>query len=150
MNRTLEQILPHDKPMVLIDKVVEINLENKYVKGEVTIKDNMIFFDKNINGVSSLAGIEFMAQTIAAYSFYKNNEEPKIGFLLGTRLFNNAIDYFHLDETYTIKAVEIFDNNGIVSFECFIYNSKREECASATLNVYQDDNAKGLIENGRE
>ena len=151
MNRNVADILPHDKPMVLIDNVVKVDLKEKYITAEVKIKDDMIFYDKNIKGVSSLVGIEFMAQTIGAYSFYKNHEkEPKIGFLLGTRLYNNAIDYFHLGKTYTIKAVEIFDNNGIVSFECFIYNCLQEECASATLNVYQDDAAKGLLENGEK
>ena len=28
------------------------------------------------------------------------------------------------------------------------YDSEQEECASATLNVYQNDDAKGIIQNG--
>ncbi len=90
MINEIEKILPHNHPMILIDKVLEVNLEKKYLKGEFTIKDDMVFYNKKLKGVNSLVGIEFMAQTIAAYSYYRNNqEEPKIGFLLGTRMYNN-------------------------------------------------------------
>lgn len=146
----LDKILPHKPPMILIDKLVDVNLQEKYVLAQVTIKEDMVFFNSAINGVSSLVGIEFMAQTIGCYAYYKNKkEEPQIGFLLGTRLYNNAIEKFNLGETYTIKAKEIFCDGGIVSFECFIYNRLKEECASATVNVYQNEDAKGLIENVR-
>lgn len=149
MIHEIEKILPHNHPMILIDKVLEVNLDEKYLKGEFTIKDDMVFYNKKLKGVNSLVGIEFMAQTIAAYSYYRNNqEEPKIGFLLGTRMYNNSIDLFKLNETYQTKVMEMFNGDGIVSFECFIYDKNGEECASATLNVYQSDDAKGLIENG--
>lgn len=145
----LTKILPHDAPMILIDDLVDINLKNKSIIAKVTIKNDMIFFNKKLQGVSSLCGIEFMAQTIGCYAYYKNKkQEPQIGFLLGTRLYNNGIDIFKLGETYIIKAYEFFGDDGIISFECSIYNSQNEECASATLNVYQNANAKGIIENG--
>lgn len=146
---TLATVLPHDTPMILIDDLVEVNLEAKYVVAKTTIKKDMVFYDDEIHGVSSLCGIEFMAQTVGCYAYYKNkSKEPQIGFLLGTRLYNNAVEVFNQGETYTIKAFEIYGDSGIVSFECFIYDSRDEECASATLNVYQDGNAKGIIENG--
>lgn len=145
----LTKILPHDEPMILIDKLVDINLEEKNIIGEVTIKNTMVFYDEKLQGVSSLCGIEFMAQTIGCYAYYKRKKnEPKIGFLLGTRLYNNGIEVFELGKTYTVKAHEIFGDEGIVSFECSIYNSEQEECASATLNVYQNDDAKGIIQDG--
>lgn len=145
----LAKILPHDAPMILIDKLVDVNIEGKNIIAEVTIKNSMVFYDEELQGVSSLCGIEFMAQTIGCYAYYKRKEdEPKIGFLLGTRLYNNGIEVFKLGKTYTIKAHEIFGDDGIVSFECSIYDSEQEECASATLNVYQNDDAKGIIQNG--
>lgn len=146
----LIKVLPHKPPMILIDDICNINLEEKYIETKVTIHNKMIFFNKELKGVSSFVGIELMAQTIGCYAYYKNNEqEPEIGFLLGTRLYNNSIEIFELNKTYTIKAYEIFDADGIVSFECFIYNDNDEECASATLNVYQGEDAKGLIKNAK-
>lgn len=131
----LENVLPHNPPMILIDDIVEVNLEKHYVISNVKITKDKIFFDKD--GISHLAGIEFMAQTIGCYAFFKNNQKPpKIGFLLGTRLYKNNIEKFEEGKTYQIKAVEIYGDNELVSFECFIYNEDME-CAKAIVNAYQ-------------
>ena len=60
-NINLENVLPHDRPMILIDNILEINMTEKFVKTSVKITENKIFFDKEINGISPLVGIEFMA-----------------------------------------------------------------------------------------
>ncbi|MBP3924037.1 hypothetical protein J6E39_02200 [bacterium] len=131
----LEKVLPHKHPMILIDDIVEVNLKNQYVISKVKITKDKIFFDKD--GISHLAGIEFMAQTIGCYAFFKNNQNPpKIGFLLGTRLYENKLEKFEEGKTYFIKAVEIYGDNELVSFECFIYNDG-VECAKAIVNAYQ-------------
>ena len=141
----MEKILPHDKPMIFIDKVLEVNLEESYTTCEVTIHDKKIFFDKEINGMSPLVGIEFMAQTIGCYSFYKSGQKPpKIGFLLGTRMYKNSLEKFENGETYTIKAKEVYTDNELVSFECLIYN-KNNEVANAVINVYQPENAEEYV-----
>ena len=135
----LAKILPHEEPMILIDNIVEYSLEEKWLKSSVTISENSIFYDKDLGGIDSVVGIEYMAQTIGCYAYYrKKHEEPKIGFLLGTRLYNNAIKVFELGKTYYILVKEVFVAE-IFSFECFIYNDKNEEIASATINVYQKD-----------
>lgn len=135
----LETILPHKKPMILIDDIISYSIEEKWLKSCVTITPNCMFYDKECKGVDSVFGIEYMAQTIGCYAYFKNKfAEPKIGFLLGTRLYNNAIKQFDLDKTYYILVKEIFVAE-IYSFECFIYNENNEEIASATINVYQDD-----------
>lgn len=134
----LEKILPHKKPMVLIDDIIDYSFEEKWIKSVVTINENSIFYDSTINGISSIIGIEYMAQTIASYAFLKKQlEEPQIGYLLGTRLYNNLLDKFELGKTYTIKANEIYCDNDIVSFACIIYNENEQEVASATINAYQ-------------
>ena len=101
-NYDLEKILPHNHPMILIDDIIEYNKEEQSLTSKVTIHEKKLFFDKSINGVPSCTGIEFMAQTIGCYAFFRNNEEPpKIGFLLGARLMNCAIDKFENGKTYT-------------------------------------------------
>ncbi len=146
MNYDLEKILPHKRPMILIDDIIEYLPDENKIKTVVTIKEKALFYDKKTKGVSSVTGIEYMAQTVGCYAFLKDNlPEPKIGFLLGSRLYKSKIDKFSLDETYTIEANEIFSGNDIVSFDCLIYNQQKEEIANATLNVYQ---AKGNKEAG--
>lgn len=141
----LNNILPHDKPMILIDDILEIDMKNQFVKTSVTIHEDKIFFDKDINGISPLAGIEFMAQTIGCYAFYKAGETvPKIGFLLGTRLYENSLEKFENGKTYTVTAKEIYGDNELVSFECLIYNENKE-VAKATVNAFQPQNAGEYI-----
>ncbi len=148
MKYDLEKILPHNHPMILIDDIEEINLENGSVTTTVTIREDSVFFDKELDGISYVTGIEFMAQTIGCYSHFKSGEEePSIGFLLGTRSYKCNIDKFEKGKTYTIKAVEIFGDNELVSFECFIYNNNIE-CAKATVNVYKPQNASDFLNNG--
>lgn len=141
----LSKILPHEEPMILIDEVIDYSLDEKWLKSSVTIDKNSLFYDKEIEGIDSIVGIEYMAQTIGCYAYYKKNlEKPQIGFLLGTRLYNNSIKKFELGKTYYILVKEVFIAE-IFSFECFIYNEKDEEIASATINVYQGDSEKDLI-----
>ena len=144
----LEKILPHKKPMILIDDVVEYNKEELTLTSIVTITEDSLFYDSTIQGISSIVGIEYMAQTIGCYAFYRRQQEkPQIGFLLGTRLYNNKLDKFKLGETYTIKVKEFYFEDDIVTFECFIFDQNNEEVASATINTYQNDNMEEMLKN---
>ena len=138
----LAEILPHKEPMILIDDVVGYSIDERWLKSCVTIREDNIFYDKELKGIDSVVGIEFMAQTIGCYAYFRKQlKKPQIGFLLGTRLYNNAVKVFELGKTYYILVKEVFVAD-IYSFECFIYNEKEEEVASATINVYQDEEDK--------
>ena len=143
--------LPHSAPMVLIDEVLNVDMENQIVKTSVKIHDNKIFFDKEINGISPLVGIEFMAQTIGCYAYFKAGKTiPKIGFLLGTRQYENKLEKFENGKTYVITAQEIYGDNELVSFECLIYNEGEDEnpenyIAKATINAFQPKDAEKYI-----
>jgi len=141
-NYDLSKILPHNPPMILIDDILNYDLTQKTLTAIVKITEDKLFFDKSKNGISSLVGIEFMAQTIGCYAYCK---PPKLGFLLGSRLFNNALDVFKNGENYKIKVNEIFTDNQIVVFDCIMYDMHGEEIASATINVYQTDNVQEFL-----
>ncbi len=141
----LSNILPHEKPMILIDDILQIDMKNQFAKASVTINEDKVFFDKEINGISPLVGIEFMAQTIGCYAYFKAGETiPKIGFLLGTRLYENSLEKFENGKTYTITAKEIYGDNELVSFECLIYNDNKE-VAKAVINAFQPADAEKYI-----
>lgn len=131
--------------MILIDDVEEVNLDEGFLTASVTISAENMFFDRELNGISYLAGIEFMAQTIGCYAHFKSGRtKPKIGFLLGTRSYKCNIEKFENGKTYKIKAKEIFGDNELVSFECFIYN-EGTECARAVVNAYQPQDASEFL-----
>lgn len=143
--------LPHSEPMVLIDKLIDVDMKKQIVKTSVTIHKDKIFFDKDINGVSPLVGIEFMAQTIGCYAFYKAKMSiPKIGFLLGARLYENSLEKFENGKTYIITAREVYGDNELVSFECLIYNEgedgdESKYIAKATINAFQPKDVEKYI-----
>ncbi len=143
--------LPHSAPMVLIDEVLNVDMEKQIVKTSVKIHDNKIFFNKEINGISPLVGIEFMAQTIGCYAYFKAGKTiPKIGFLLGTRQYENKLEKFENGKTYILTAREIYGDNELVSFECLIYNEGEDEnsenyIAKATINAFQPKDAEKYI-----
>lgn len=144
-NYDLTKILPHKPPMILLDDILDINLEEQTLSSSFSVYPEKMFYEKD-KGVNSLAGIEFMAQTIACYSYFKNNcAEPKPGLLLGTRLYNNKPAYFKEGKTYTVKVHETFTDDEIVVFDCLIYDNNDNEVLSATVNVYQGENIEELL-----
>lgn len=143
--------LPHSEPMVLIDKLIDVDMKKQIVKTSVTIHKDKIFFNKDLNGVSPLVGIEFMAQTIGCYAFYKAKMSiPKIGFLLGARLYENSLEKFENGKTYIITAREVYGDSELVSFECLIYNEgedgdESKYIAKATINAFQPKDVEKYI-----
>lgn len=147
MNRkyNLEKILPHKEPMILLDDILEIDLEKNSLISTFGVYPEKIFYEEN-KGISSLVGIEFMAQAIGCYSYFKNGcKNPKPGLLLGSRLYNNKIDYFVEGINYKVKTHEVFSDNEIVVFDCLIYDNEDNEVLSAAVNVYQGENIEELL-----
>lgn len=141
----LTSILPHKPPMILLDEIKEVNLDNGTLTASFSVNSGKLFYEAG-RGISSLTGIEFMAQTIGCYAFYRNNySEPQPGLLLGSRLYNNKLRYFKENETYIVKVHEVFTDNEIVVFDCLIYDKDNNEIASATINAYQGGNTKELL-----
>ena len=64
----VELLLPHDAPMILIDKIIDVS--KLTIHCQVEINAGGMFFDKQINATPAWVGIEFMAQTVAAWSGY--------------------------------------------------------------------------------
>lgn len=140
----LSEILPHKAPMILIDDILDVNIDEHTLVSEFRIYPEKVFYEKG-RGVNSLVGIEFMAQTIACYSYFKSGyQEPKPGLLLGARLYNNKTEYFEDGKKYQVKVHEVFTDNEIVAFDCLIYDNGNE-IASATINAYQGGNIEELL-----
>ena len=136
----LEKILPHKEPMILIDDVIRYSIDEKWLMAEVSIDETSQFYDKQINGVPAIVGIEYMAQAIGCYAYYRNDEKkPKIGYLLGTKKYNIKIDKFAKNQKYIIRVEEIFLDEALASFSCFIYNKHNDIIADSTVTVYHEN-----------
>ena len=141
----LTKILPHKPPMILIDDILEVNLKEGSLVSLFRVYPEKQFFERG-RGINSIVGIEFMAQTIGCFSYFKDKcSAPKPGLLLGTRLYNNQVEYFEEGIDYTVKVHEVFTDNEIVVFDCLIYDNNDNEIARATINAYQGTNIKELL-----
>lgn len=141
----IRSLVPHSGKMVLLDRVIAV--DEKSLTTEVIIKSNSLFFSES--GVGAWVGIEYMAQTIAAYAGYQaklNNEAVKVGFLLGTRRYECSCDMFTLNSVLRINAQHILKtDNGLGSFECSIYDQDNKQLANATVTVFQPDDVNQFL-----
>lgn len=130
----VRELLPHDPPMVLLDRIV--SYADSTLVAEVDIgEDSMLCGD---GGVPGWVGIEYMAQAVAAHAGYQarlEDKEPKIGYLLGTRVYKTSVPVFPIGATLTIHIESLFVDMGLGAFACRI--DIGETVASATINVYQ-------------
>jgi len=140
---TLADLVPHSGKMSLLDQVIDIT--DNGLKAVVQVTDKSMFVEPQ--GVSSIIGIEYMAQAIAAYSGSQErlkNEKPKLGFLLGARNYSASVGYFPLGTRLIVEVqLEMKADNGLNVF----YGTLRSDTieASARLNVFQPDNAEVFL-----
>lgn len=137
MTHPLQKFMPHFPPMLLIDQLAEYSPENAVSK--VIISPTIPFFDKIINGVPSYIGIEYMAQTIALWKGVNSqNEDPRMGFLLGTRKLNLYQPTFLNGMTLTISVDMQCYVDQLASFKCKILHGDTI-ISDALVNVFQPD-----------
>ena len=87
---SVENFLPHRKPILMINRILEVNDPEKSSIIEAIIDDNNLFVD-NDGKLEPEALIEIMAQAAAAqhgYNLARENKKEEKGFLVGIKKFN--------------------------------------------------------------
>jgi predicted hotdog family 3-hydroxylacyl-ACP dehydratase len=124
--------------MVFLDKIIDYDEDT--LSAELVVRpDGLLGDDKT---VPAWAGIEYMAQAIAAYAGIKSKqagESIKLGFLLGTRRYDSNIAEFEVGTKLTIQIKNIIQDDKLGVFDCRIHGKGIE--ISANLNVYQPSTA---------
>ena len=132
----IDQLLPHQAPMILIDRALEVQSES--IHCQVDIESHHLFFDPATQSIPAYVGIEFMAQAIAAWSGYHSlvqGIQPPIGFLLGSRRYRALCDAFLKGQTLDIYAEQLMQDNGMAVFKARIEH-QHQLLAECQLNVY--------------
>ena len=130
----IAELIPHSGSMILLDKILEFDEHS--LSAELVVRDDALL--GNNKKVPAWVGIEYMAQTIAAYAGIQSKKLGKpinLGFLLGTRRYTSNIDSFDIGTVLTIKITRIINDDKLGVFDCKIYGSGIE--VNANLNVYQ-------------
>ncbi|MGZ5008481.1 MAG: ApeP family dehydratase [Methylobacter sp.] len=130
----ITDLIPHTGDMVLLDRIIDYDEQG--LTAELIVRGDGLL--GNAESVPAWAGIEYMAQTIAAYAGMmakRANEPIRLGFLLGTRHYNSNIAAFKVGSSLTIRVQKIIQDDSLGVFECRIFGDAVE--VTANLNVYQ-------------
>lgn len=134
MNDPIAELLPHAGEMILLDAVVEAG--DEHIVCRRTVRDDGLF--EGTAGLPAWAGVELMAQAVAAWAGWKAKSEQRpvrLGFLLGTRHFRSDVDAFPAGTELRVEAIRRFhDDHGMGVFACRIDSPVGH--AEANLNVF--------------
>lgn len=138
----IEDLLPHRAPMILLNRLGEIYKDGLQTFVEIT-SDSMFCED---SGVPCYVGLEYMAQTVAAYAGWnalENSGTVKEGFLLGTREAKFSVSHFPIGSQLSVTCRDFMSNQEMGVFDCQIYDlEQRLLLGSCKLNVFQPENPK--------
>ncbi len=145
----LASLLPQTGVMCLLDRLLEVSDES--AKAQLQISRNSLFSLPD-GSVPAWVGLEYMAQTIAAWSGYhclRQGEQIRIGLLLGTRHYDSRSPVFRPGSVLTIRAHKLFEAaNHMCVFECVI--EEAGELARARLNVLLPPDLRPYLQNHQE
>jgi predicted hotdog family 3-hydroxylacyl-ACP dehydratase len=130
------ELVPHRPPMLLLDRV--LSYDGECVICETVLGPTSPFAEQG--HVPALVGIEYMAQTIAAGAGLsardKESASGQMGFLLGCRSLNIAVDSFNVGDRLTIEARRTWGETALGSFACKVQRGT-EVLVEGSLTVYQ-------------
>lgn len=142
----IEQVLPHAQPMILLDGFIEAGADHALCK--VSISAQSPFFDMASRSVPAYVGIEYMAQTIAAYAGAHKlaaGNGVRLGFLLGCRKYQPAVPAFAEGAELEVSVSKVvMDESGLSVFDCQIMQQSTI-LVSAKLNVFEPENHRDWL-----
>ena len=135
------EYLPHDAPMVLLEKVLSVGEEQ--ASCQVTVGDGVLAPFLTPDGdLPAWFGIEMIAQTIGVWSGWhgrqRHDSKPSPGMLLGGRGYRCQAAVFPAGATLEITVTLLMRDEKIGSFDGVI-TIDGERYASGRLNTYQPD-----------
>lgn len=142
----IEELLPHRKPMLLLEQLLESGSD--YIVCKVVVGNDGLF--DVASRVPASMGLEYMAQAVSAYSGLQARRKGlpvKLGFLLGTRLFESSVAEFSSGQVLEVKVRRILGGgDGLGSFECTVSGDGVRQ--SARLSVYEPDDPESYLKQG--
>lgn len=143
-NYPIDELVPHSGTMSLLDKVLDHGED--WLTAEVTISPDTLFLTNN--AVPAWVGIEYMAQTIAAFAGIlakTHQQDVKLGFLLGTRKYTSSVSNFPIGTCLLIRVEkELQSDDGLGVFNCSI--DADNITINARLNVFQPKDTEQFFE----
>lgn len=134
---SLEALLPHRPPMILLDRVHGDAADS--ITCKVTLRARSPFVEDRC--VPALVALEYMAQCVATYAglkAFRQGKPIRVGYVIGARLVEFSVDVFFVGEELLVSANRVWGDDFLGNFECSV-DSHGRRVASAVLTVYQGD-----------
>lgn len=145
----INDLVPHSGKMSLLDRLVEA--DERHAISELTPNENSMFFTPG-KGVPVWIGIEYMAQTIAAFSGYdaiQKKEPVKIGLLVGCRKSICHVSWFPAGTRLRVHVDYVWESEGMAVFDGVIRDAEGATMMEGKINVYQPDNIETYLKGER-
>ena len=118
----VEELIPHDGAMCLLDRVVEAGAD--FVETELRVRRDGLFDDGH--SVPAWLGLEYMAQAAAAWAGLRARDDGtarQVGFLLGTRCFTTSVARLPCDTVLRVRARQLAaSEQGLATFDCELFD----------------------------
>ncbi|GAB2584863.1 hotdog family protein [Dyella jejuensis] len=141
----IAEVVPHAGEMILLDRIEAV--EDERIVCTKTVQPGGLLQDAD-GGLPAWAGVELMAQAIAAWAGCRARAQQQpvpLGFLLGTRHYACSVDAFPAGAELRVHAERSFhDEQGMGVFHCRIDAPGMH--AQARLNVYRPPDADTFFE----
>ncbi|MBU9812183.1 hotdog family protein [Rahnella perminowiae] len=139
------QYLPHESPMVLLDKVISVTAETALCS--VVVSENSVLapFLNERGALPAWYAIELIAQTVGVWSGWhgaQSGEPPQVGMLLGGRALKTSVPEFAAGSELFISVLMVLCDEKLASFEgviCIKQEKDNLQVAKGRLNTYQPD-----------
>lgn len=143
-------LVPHRAPMLLIDYMIEAGED--YSVCLASIRLDSVFLEAQ--AVPAIAGIEYMAQAVAAHGGYLDQlkgEAVKVGFLLGSPKFTTDVDALPLGSLLRILVRKDWGDDQMMRFHCQLFNDLDNTLWQVCdMNVYQPNDVTGYIDGAKQ
>ncbi|HDC2546515.1 TPA: 3-hydroxy-fatty acyl-ACP dehydratase [Salmonella enterica] len=135
--------LPHEAPMLLLEKVVNVTDTTAHCRVTVNRHGVLAPFIDTHGHLPGWYALELMAQTVGVWSGWHRQQEGKeyiaLGMVLGARELVCAEGRFPAGTVLDIEVKLLMQDERFGSFECLI-NADETPLASGRVNTFQPTN----------
>lgn len=142
---SVASLVPHSGRMCLLDEIVES--EGDGLVARLTVRNDGLFNDPALGGgVPAWVGVEYLAQAAAAHlgvEQRRNGQPPRVGFLLGTRLYTSNVEAFIPGTVLTVSVERsVLMPSGMAAYEGKLTGVG--VVATASINTFLPANVESL------
>lgn len=141
----LSQLIPHQPPMRLLDTLVSSSELDIEVAAHITTAN--AFYDPDNKGVPAWVGIEYMAQTAAAWVGLQDlnaGKQVEPAFLISSRQYTAHCGQFLLGQTLRILVHAHLIEGPLVAFNGLIKDGDTL-LAEAVFTAYRPDDVAAYL-----